>query len=314
MATGSLTLLEGAKYGTSVLKRGFVETLIQESPILEMIPFIPFSGNALEVTVEASLPEVEFRQVNQTWNKSWGTDTKRLFGVSILGGEVFIDNYILKVQSNVASVKARQYAKFAKSMSRTFDKNFFDGDGTGDSFYGLKALIADGLGTHLETSTTGGPLTLDDLDKAFDALRSQSSPDVLLMNRVVRRKITNLARDTHQGISLIDVGTDVFGRKVTEYNGTPIRIIGDDRDGNPILPFTENPSGDSGGDTTSVYLVAFGAEENVCGLSGLGGSLEVRDFGETEAAPGHLGRVEWYPGIAIYNPYSVVRLGGITNA
>ena len=63
-----------------------------------------------------------------------------------------------------------------------------------------------------------------------------------------------------------------------------------------------------------MYFVSFGEDENVYGLSGLGGSMEVSDFGETEAAPGHLGRVEWYPGLAIDNPFSIVRHYGIHDA
>lgn len=314
MPSGALTLLEANKYSDNMLKRGVVETLVQESPILEMLPFVPFEGNAIEVDVEATLPDVQFRHVNETYTKSWGTDTKRFFGVAILGGEVEIDNFILRVKANKVNAKARQYAKFAKSMSRTFDKTFFHGTGQAKDFKGLNALIAEGLGQHLETSSTGAALSLAKLDDAFDAMRAQSTPDAILLNRKVRRKITDLAHSTYTGFSLIDVGTDVFGRQVSSYNGAPMRIIGDDKNGNEILGFTENPSGDQDADTTSLYVIAFGEEENVCGLSGAGGSMDVKDFGEQEAKPGHLGRVEWYPGLAIYNPYSVVRLGGITNA
>ena len=47
MPSGSVPLLEAAKYGDDQLKRGVVETLIQESPILEMLPQTAISGNAL---------------------------------------------------------------------------------------------------------------------------------------------------------------------------------------------------------------------------------------------------------------------------
>ena len=47
----------------------------------------------------------------------------------------------------------------------------------------------------------------------------------------------------------------------------------------------------------SIYAIAFGTDENVYGILGLGGSFDVKDFGETEAAPGHLGRVEVYEAI-----------------
>jgi hypothetical protein len=313
MPSGSLTLLEANKDSTNKLKKGVVSTLIQESPILEMIPFMGFEGNAIEVEVEVSLPSPEYRKVNETYSRSFGGNTKRMFGVAILGGEVFIDNFLLKVHSNKANAKAKQYRKFAKAMSRKWDMGFFDGTGTADDFKGVNALIDEGLGQALLNASGGGALSLDKLDEAFDLHRSQSVPDVMLINRTLRRKITNLARTTVTGVSLIDVGTDVFGRKVNMYNDAPMRIIGDDIDGNALLDFDEDP-GDATSDCASIYLVSFGEDENVYGLSGAGGSMEVRDFGETESAPGHLGRVEWYPGLAIDNPYSIVRLYGITNA
>ena len=312
MAAGSLSLLEAAKYGSTTLGRGVVSTLIQESPIMEMLPFTSITGNALKVIVEDTLPDPAFRDVNETYTRSTGSDTERFFGCAILGGEVFIDNYIVRVQADQISAKARQYSKFSKAMSRTFDKSFFDGTGTSKDFKGINALIDEGLGQKVSAGTNGAALTLDMLDEAWDSLRGQSAPDALLMNRTLRRKINTLARSTYSGISLIDVGTDTFGRQVNIYNGTPIRIIGDDKDGNAILDFDETQGSSSV--TSSIYAIAFGTDENVYGILGLGGSFDIKDFGETEAAPGHLGRVECYPGVVVANSFSVARLHGITNA
>ena len=312
MAAGSLSLLEAAKYGSTTLGRGVVSTLIQESPILEMLPFTGISGNAIKVSVEDTLPAPAFRDVNETYTRSHGTDTERYFGCAILGGEVFIDNYIVRVQADQVSAKARQYSKFAKAMSRVFDKYFFDGTGTGKDFKGINSLISDGLGqTHTGGSANGDALTLDLLDESFDLLRSQSSPDALLMNRTFRRDINKLARTTYSGVSLIDVGTDVFGRQGNMYNGVPIRIVGDDKDGTAILGLDETKG--STNTCGSIYAIAFGTDENVYGILGLGGSFDVKDFGETEAAPGHLGRVEVYPGVVVSNSFSVVRLSGMTS-
>ncbi len=310
MAAGSLSLLEAAKYGSTTLGRGVVTTLIQESPIMEMLPFTSITGNALKVTVEDTLPDPAFRDVNESYARTMGTDTERFFGCAILGGEVFIDNYIVRVQADQISAKARQYSKFAKAMSRTFDASFFDGTGTSKDFKGINALIDEGLGQKVEAGTNGAALTLDMLDEGFDSLRGQSAPDALLMNRTLRRKINSLARAGN--FSLVDVGTDVFGRQVNIYNGTPVRIIGDDKSGSAILDFDETQGSSSV--TSSIYAISFGTDENVYGILGLGGSFDVKDFGETEAAPGHLGRVEVYPGIVIANSFSVCRVHGITNA
>ncbi len=310
MASGSLSLLEAAKYGSTTLGRGVVTTLIQESPILEMLPFTSITGNALKVTVEDTLPAPAFRDVNESYTRSMGTDTERFFGCAILGGEVFIDNYIVRVQADQISAKARQYSKFSKAMSRTFDKSFFDGTGTSKDFKGINSLITEGLGQTVSAGTNGAVLTLDMLDEGWDSLRGQSAPDALLMNRFLRRKINALARAGN--FSLIDVGTDTFGRQVNIYNGTPIRIIGDDIDGTAILAFDETQGSSSV--TSSIYAISFGTDENVYGILGLGGSFDVKDFGETEAAPGHLGRVEVYPGIVVANSFSVCRVHGLTEA
>jgi len=277
---------------------------------MEMLPFTSITGNALKVSVEDTLPDPQFRDVNETYTRSMGTDTERYFGVAVLGGEIFIDNYIVRVQADQISAKARQYSKFAKAMSRTFDATFFDGTGTSKDFKGINALVDEGLGQKVSAGTNGAALTLSMLDEAWDSLRGQSAPDALLMNRTLRRKINSLAQGTYY--SLLDVGTDVFGRQVNMYNGTPIRIIGDDKSGNAILDFDETQGSSSV--TSSIYAMAFGTDENVYGILGLGGSFDVKDFGETESAPGHLGRVEVYPGIVIANSFSVARLHGITNA
>ena len=313
MPSGSVPLLEAAKYGDDQLKSGVVETLIQESPILEMLPQTSISGNALKVQVENSLPSPAFRDVNESYTRTHGTDTERYFGTAILGGEVFVDNYLVRVRGNVTSVKARQYAKFAKAMSRTYDKYFFDGTGTAKDFKGVNSLITEGLGQTIIQASGGGALTLAKMDEAHDLLRAQSSADVILMNRTVRRKLTDLGRNSSGYFSLIDVGDDRFGRQIMQWNGIPVRIIGDDKDGTAILGYDEDP-GDGATDTTSIYYIAFGEDENVTGLLGLGGSFDVVDFGETEAAPGHMGRVEVYPGVAIYNPLSIVRHYGILDA
>lgn len=310
--TGAWTLLEAHKHSSDVLKRGMVETLVQESPILEQLPFQTIAGNAIKIKVEGVLPSVGFRDVNEEYTRSHGTDTDRMFGVAILGGEVFVDNFLLKVVANQVNVKALQYAKVAKAMSRTFDKYFFDGDGTAKDFMGLNALITEGLGQSHALSSGGAALTLEDLDIAQEKLRTES-PSAWLLNRTMRRKVTTLARSTYSGYSLIDVGTDVFGRLINQYNGIGMRIIGDDKDGTAILGFDE-ADGAGNNDTCSIYGIKFGIDEAVQGLQGAGGSLEVRDFGEIETAPGHLGRVEWYPGVAIFDPFSVVRISRINNA
>lgn len=314
MPSGALSLLEAAKGGDDKVATGVIQTIIQESPIIEQLPWMTFLGNAYRSNVEQTLPSVQFRPVNGSYTASWGADSQEFWGVAILGGEVKIDPFLLNVTSNKVNQKAKQWAKFAKSNALRFDYEAINGTGENDGFKGFKQLISEGKGQTLLNATGGATISLDKLDEAHDLFRNQGSADAALLNRTVRRQITKKARTDVTGVSLIDVGTDVFGRQVTRWNDIPLRILGDVRDASdntvPALPFTEDP-GDAVSDCSSLYFVKY-SEEDICGLMGMGGDLNFRDFGEMEASPLVLGRFEWYPGLAIFNKYSIVRLSGIT--
>lgn len=314
MAAGALTLLEATKSGRDQVKTGMIETIIQESPIIEMLPWTTIAGNALKRDYEDTLPDVQFRNVNEGYSTSYGTDTEHFWGVAIMGGEYKVDNFLVNVTGSEADLEAKQINKLAKSNAMRFDFEAINGDGTNKGFKGLKNLVAEGFGQTLLNATGGATLSLDKLDEAHDLFINQGGADAALLNRTVRRQITNKARTTVTGISLIDVGTDVFGRQVMSWNGVPLRILGNVRNAAgatvQALPFNEDP-GDAVLDCSSLWFVKFG-EDDVCGLLGKGGSFDVKRFGELQAAPQRMGRLEWYPGLAIFNQYSVVRLTGIT--
>jgi hypothetical protein len=313
MPSGSVTLLEAAKTTGEPLKKGVVDIIIRESPILERLPMIKIVGNAWQRRLESTLSTVSFRDVNETYTRDYGADEDFFWGTSILGGEVFVDNYIINTMGDKGDVKARQFAKKAKAAALTFDKYFFDGTGTAKDFKGINTLLSEGFGQSFgaaNDATNGGTLTLDDLDIAYDLLRTGTA-DVMLLNRTVRRKITKLARTSVTGVALIDVGDDAFGRQVMQWNGVPMGIVGDGPDGNLILDFDETRG--SSNVTTSLYFLRLDEDEGVAGLFGANGYFEVQDFGEQQAAPGHMGRIEFYPGITVASKWSYVRLPGITN-
>lgn len=316
MTAGNVTLLEAAKGNQTDLKAGVIETIIQESPIINKIPWMPINGFALQHTAEDTLPLAQFRNVNDVYTKSWGTDTQHYWGTAIFGGEIVVDNYLVKTRGNVVKVKAKQFAKMAKSSAMRFEYEFWNGTGANKGFKGMKQLINEGFGQSITNNAAGATISLNVMDQAHDLFRNQGGADEILLNRTTRREITNAARTLVTGVSLIDVGTDVFGKQVMHWNGVPLTIMGDvqDSSGNiaAALGYTEDSTtGMNAGACSSLYFVKWG-EDDICGLLGADGDFDVRDFGEQQASPSHLGRLEWYPGIAIFNKYSVVRLFGIT--
>lgn len=318
MPTGAVSLIEATQCGDDMHKQGVVETIIQENPVIEMLPWLPFAGNALKHDEEGTLPSVQFRRVNEGYDSSYGSDNQHTWGVAILGGEIKVDRFLVDVVGSEKDIEAKQWAKLAKSNAMRFGWEFFNGTGSVASkgFAGLKSLIDEGFGQSYENSATGATVDLDKLDEALDLFKNQGQPDRALVNRAHRRQVTKAARTSVTGVSLIDVGTDVFGKKVMFYDDIPFTIMGDamDSSGNivPSLPFTEDP-GDGTSDTSSMYFVKFG-EDDVTGLLGKGGSFTAKSFGELETMPQRMGRLEWYPGVAVFNKYSVVRVTGITES
>jgi hypothetical protein len=318
MPSGAFSLLEAAKASKDQVKRGTVETLIIESPLIEMLHWTGFQGNALQHFEEGTVPSVNFRRVNEGYTPSYGSDNSHFWGVAILGGEAEVDNFLVNVVDTEGKLLAKNARKLAKANAMRFDYEALEGTGSVASkgFKGIKTLIDEGFGQKLLNASGGGALTLAKLDEANDLLLNTGGADFLLANRTVRRKVTSLARETHTGISLIDIGTDVFGRQVTRWNDIPIKTTAMALNSSGtvvnLLDFNEDP-GDATSDTTSVYFVKTD-EDNVTGLLGKGGTFEARSLGENYDAPARKFRMEWYPGIAIFSEYSIVRLYGITNA
>lgn len=309
--TGSLPLLEVAKHTGDPLTVAYTEVIISETNILGKMPWQAVMGEAVRHEEEVSLPDPQFRDLNETYTPSFGTDREWYWGTATLGSEVIIDTKMVR-QYGEAGAKRRQYRKHAKATGLFLQKNVFDGTGSASNkdFRGVNLLIEDGFGKQVFADGAGSAeaeLTLDMLDSTADELRT-GEPDDIWLNRQTRTNITQLTRELGGGFSWINISRNMFGEKVVEWMDTPLSIIGQDHLGNFILDFDEDP-GDGGNDTASLYMVRYG-EEHFSGLMGFGGALSVRDFGEVTERPGHLGRTELYPGIMIADQYSIARLRG----
>ena len=318
MPSGNIPLHEAVKYGDEqALGTGLVQTIIQEGALIPRMNWKSFEGEALVSEREGNLPTVSFRNVNEGYTADWASDTKDTWGVAILGGEVKVDKFLENVVANRTSLMKRQLMKKAKANSMRFDYEVLNGTGSVASkgFKGLKSLVTEGFG-QLNGSAVGAQLTLfgdDSLTESMDLFLNQGGPDEMWINRSLRTFVTHLAHSAYSGFSLIDIGTDSFGRKVTSFNGVPMVILGKvmDSSGNIVdaLPFTEDP-GDAGNDTTSIWMVKHG-EDDFTGIAGRGGTFQAQTWGELESGPYYQARFEWYPGIAVLSPYSVVRHQGI---
>jgi hypothetical protein len=319
-----MTLLEAAKLSQDVIDRTITKIVVERSPILEYIPFKTINGPTFRYTFERSLGSVAFRAVGGTYIPDQGVVNPQFENLVIAGGEVKIDNFIVDVVTNVQDAKGTYYPMKARAMGLLFSETFFEGDTSVNpyAFDGIRKRIvipATGItgGQYLNAADTGATLTFDLIDQLLDLVIGDNSDKVLFLNKTLRRKMSSLAR-TQTGTARIDYnangGLSAFNKQIDTYAGCPIRVIERDDDASTFLGFDEDDSNAGGGnlDTASIYCVRFGMEY----VHGISNKMmpSVRDFGEQQAFPGHMGRIESYMGLVVRHPRSVARLSHVNNA
>ncbi|MCH7946133.1 MAG: hypothetical protein IIC73_09000, partial [Armatimonadetes bacterium] len=277
----ALTLAEMAK-NTDPFRAGFQKLIVEEEPLMDRLPWkqLPAGTDGYTWREDGALPTVEFRAVNAAWNESTGVTRPRTEHLSILGGEIKIDQYIIDTGGNVEDMKMRQFEMKGRAARQKWLETFFEGDTAVDlnSFDGLRVRHQDGTfisanNIDISSDTNVATLTLADLDQGIDAV--VGGPSIMACNPFLRRKINALVRAAGQAQETVSTS---FGKKLSAYADVPIVVIRKEHDDSSILGFDEDP-GDGGDDAASIYMPRFGDEDFVFGLLGNGGAWEAEDRG-----------------------------------
>lgn len=307
----AITLLESAKGTKDYLRSGVIKIIVETSPILQFIKMKTINSSAYRYMIEAALPNVAFRGVNSTWTRSAGVINPQAEFLSIMGGEITIDNFQINTEGNIYDLKAKQYELFSRAMAINFSQTFFEGDTNIDpnAFDGLRRRIT---GNQLMLmGANGAALTLPFLDQLIDSVIGDSEGKYIFLNKTLRRNITTLVRAV-SGSGVITFSQDAWGRQQTSYANVPLYVVERSDDASTILDFDETVG--SSNVTASMYVTRFGNEDFVFGIQGTGGDVQVKDFGEIPSEPAHLGRAEWYVSIVMTHGRSAARGYGITAA
>lgn len=64
----AMTKVEAAKLTNDLLLRGVIETIVKESALLSMLPFMEVTGTAVTYNREATMPAASFYDVGDTWS------------------------------------------------------------------------------------------------------------------------------------------------------------------------------------------------------------------------------------------------------
>ena len=293
----ALTLAEAAKLSNDVLLTGVIETIVNESPILQVMPFIEIVGNGLTYNQENTAATAAFFDVGDTWTESTPTFTQQTATLKILGGDADVDNFLKATRSNIQDLEAAVVQLKAKAVQQEFDDTFVNGDTATDpkAFDGVDKLTTSGQTATM--GTNGATLTLDKLDELIDKVRP-GKPQLLLLSRRSRRKLSSLSRATGSG--LLESDRNQFGQMIQYYDGIPVGISDWISDAQTVGSST---------DCSTIYSLQFG-EDGVAGLNSPGG-LQVERVGSLEVKDASRTRVKWYVAVAMFNSLKLAKLTGV---
>jgi len=303
----ALTLTEAEKLSNDVLLQGVIETIVKDSPVLQMLPFIQIQGNGLTYTRESALPSIAFYDVGDTWAESTPTFAQVTSTLKIMGGDADVDNYLRSTRSNINDLEAAVVEQKAKALRHTFEEYFVYGNSAVSSkqFDGVRKLINTGAASAqlIAAGATGATLTLTMVDELIDAVKG-GKPDLLLMSRRSRRKLQSLARASGNNLQ---VGQGVLGEQVQLYNGVPVGVSDWVLDTHAVGSSVE--TGTTGSTCSTIYALRFG-EGALCGLS-TPEMLQVERVGQLETKDATRHRIKWYVSLALFSSVTCAALIGV---
>jgi HK97 family phage major capsid protein len=292
----ALTLAEAAKLSNDILLTGVIETVIQDSPVLQTLPFIEIVGNGLTYNRENAAATAAFYDVGDTWTESTPTFTQITATLRILGGDADIDNFLMATRSNLQDLEAAIVQLKAKALQQKFEDTFINGDTSVDakSFDGVDKLCTGGQAVSM--GTNGATLTLAKLDELVDTIKG-GKPQLLLMSKRSRRTLNNLARSAG---AFLETDRNEFGQMVQFYDGIPIGVCDYISDAKTV---------GTSSDCSTVYAMQVG-EGALAGLTAPGG-LGVERVGSLETKDATRTRVKWYVSLALFNTLKLAKLIGV---
>ena len=292
-----ISLAQSARMTNDVLQAGVIEVLATESKLLQLLPFMNVQGSGYTYNIEKNLGNAQFRKVNGGYNYGAIETIPVTERIVILGDEAIVDTYQIAVESDINNLMAIEVALRTKAIAHKFEKCFIDGGKAAGSGVPSESVANEFVGIltrYTETAPANIPSAAlplfqaqvitktDDLISDLDTLLDMvaGGADCLIMNKKTRRQVTA------KGRAFCDYRQGEFGTQFVQYGGVDIADVDGDLLADDI-----------------VIAAKFGAKEAVCGLQN--GGVRVTALGEMESQPQLKTRIEWFVGLAVFNPKAV---------
>ncbi|MBO6507501.1 MAG: phage major capsid protein [Roseibium sp.] len=296
-----LLVTEAAKLSREQFERGVIEEIIDKDELFALFPFMKVEGKTYDYVREGTLSEGDFLDPYEDVPEGAATFDPVSTRLRILAGQVLLDKFLIKTQSDVNDQLAEQISAKAKAMGRKFRRTLAIGDSGSNAkeFDGIASLTP--AGQTLAAATNGAAVTCEMLDELKDTVLNGA--DVLMMRQGTWRAIRSILRNMG-GNDASHITVENFGT-VRAYDGTPV-IINDFLPGDEVQG-TENNS-------CSIYAMRLNTADGFHGIyGGDSAGLVFEDLGTHATKDAMSFRMKWYVGTALKATHAVARLKGITN-
>lgn len=309
------TLSEYAKLANDEVVAGIFENVVTESQLARHLQFESFEGNSLVYNRENVLPTAATFAVGSLLTDTEPTFTKKTASLTEIYVQSPLDRFVMMTRGNVQSQEAALFSSMSKSIGRKIADLTITGEpeSTTTQWEGLDSLVrSETRMMAMDDGVVDGPgvaeteLTLDRLDAMIDEVEF-GGPQILIMNKRMRRKLTSLSRASGSGILTTEINE--FGQQVSRYSGIPIVIedfITNSEEYNDSSTWASSTA-------TSIFAVRLGRANQGYTIIHNGTVLQpdIQTIGIKESKNENLYRIVVYLQAITYSAKAVSALGGI---
>ena len=116
----ALTKIEAAKLTQDLMVRGVIETIVLDSQLFQLLPFMQVVGTAVTYNRENTMPAASFYDVGDTWSEATPTFTQITAALKIIGGDGDVDNFLRSSYADPNDLAAEVIASRAKAVAHKY--------------------------------------------------------------------------------------------------------------------------------------------------------------------------------------------------
>jgi hypothetical protein len=120
----ALTKVEAAKLTQDLMVRGVIDTIVRDSQLFQVLPFMDVNGTAVTYNREATNPAATFYDVGDTWSEATPTFTQVTASLKIMGGDADIDRFLQQTYSDPNDLDVEIIKKRAKAVAHLYGEQY----------------------------------------------------------------------------------------------------------------------------------------------------------------------------------------------